>query len=41
MEGAHPVSPPNLLRLSIGLEDVEDLFADLDKALRAGCNIVE
>ncbi|AOT58737.1 hypothetical protein K701_11395 [Streptomyces fradiae ATCC 10745 = DSM 40063] len=26
---------PNLLRLSVGLEDVEDLKADLDRALRA------
>jgi cystathionine gamma-synthase len=27
--------PPGLLRLSAGLEDVEDLWADLDQALRA------
>jgi cystathionine gamma-synthase len=26
--------PPGLLRLSVGLEDVEDLWADLDQALR-------
>ena len=25
----------NLIRLSVGLEDVEDLIADLDQALRA------
>jgi cystathionine beta-lyase/cystathionine gamma-synthase len=28
--------PPGLLRLSVGLEDVEDLWADLDQALAAG-----
>jgi cystathionine gamma-synthase len=27
--------PPNLLRLSVGLEDVEDLWADLEQALSA------
>ena len=27
--------PPNLLRMSVGLEDVEELWADLDQALRA------
>jgi cystathionine gamma-synthase len=27
---------PNLLRLSVGLEDVEDLWADLDQALSGG-----
>ncbi|WP_437711675.1 aminotransferase class I/II-fold pyridoxal phosphate-dependent enzyme [Sorangium sp. So ce448] len=26
--------PPSLLRLSVGIEDVEDLWADLDQALR-------
>jgi cystathionine gamma-synthase len=25
--------PPNLLRLSVGLEDVDDLWADLAQAL--------
>ena len=35
MEGAYPVSPPNLLRISVGLEDVDDLFTDLDAALSA------
>ncbi|MER3546879.1 MAG: cystathionine gamma-synthase, partial [Rhodanobacteraceae bacterium] len=29
VEGAHPVSPQNLLRLSVGLEDTDDLVADL------------
>ncbi len=33
IEGAHAVSPGNLLRLSVGLEDVDDLIADLDRAL--------
>jgi cystathionine gamma-synthase len=26
--------PSDLIRLSVGLEDVEDLIADLDQALR-------
>lgn len=34
VEGPMPVSPPNLLRLSIGLEHHEDLIADLEQALR-------
>jgi cystathionine gamma-synthase len=33
-EGAHTISPPDLLRLSIGIEDVEDLWSDLDTAIR-------
>lgn len=33
VEGAHPVSPQNLLRLSVGLEDADDLIADLRQAL--------
>ena len=33
VEGAHPVSPQNLLRLSVGLEDADDLIADLAQAL--------
>jgi cystathionine gamma-synthase len=28
--------PPSLLRLSVGIEDIEDLWRDLDSALRAG-----
>ena len=28
--------PPSLLRLSVGIEGVEDLWADLDRALRVG-----
>ncbi len=33
MEGPHTRTPPNLLRLSIGLENPADLVADLDQAL--------
>lgn len=33
VEGAHPVSPQNLLRLSVGLEDADDLIADWKQAL--------
>jgi cystathionine gamma-synthase len=33
MEGPHSRTPPNLLRLSIGLEHPADLIADLDQAL--------
>lgn len=33
IEGAHSLTPPNLLRLSIGLEHVDDLIGDLDRAL--------
>ncbi len=35
VEGAHPVSPQNLLRLSVGLEHPDDLIADLAQALDA------
>jgi len=35
IEGPHSVTPRNLLRLSVGLEHVDDLIADLDSALRA------
>jgi cystathionine gamma-synthase len=34
VEGAGSPCPPDLLRLSVGLEDPEDLYADLDQALR-------
>ena len=34
VEGAHPFSPQNLLRISVGLEHVDDLIADLAQALR-------
>jgi cystathionine gamma-synthase len=33
--GEHAL-PPGLLRLSVGIEDVEDLWRDLDAALRSG-----
>ncbi len=32
-EGSHPVSPENLLRISIGIESVEDLIEDFAAAL--------
>jgi cystathionine gamma-synthase len=35
VEGKGSPCPPDLLRLSVGLEDAEDLYADLDRALRA------
>ena len=33
IEGPHSVTPPNLLRLSVGLEHSDDLIADLEQAL--------
>lgn len=33
--GESPLVPEQLLRLSVGIEDVEDLWADLDQALRS------
>ena len=33
IEGVHSLSPPDLLRLAIGLEDTDALIADLDAAL--------
>jgi cystathionine gamma-synthase len=35
VEGPASPCPPDLLRLSVGLEDVDDLYNDLDRALRA------
>ena len=35
VEGAGSPCPPDLLRLSTGIEDVDDLFRDLDQALTA------
>jgi cystathionine gamma-synthase len=32
-EGPHTTTPQNLLRMSVGLENAEDLIADLDQAL--------
>lgn len=34
VEGAHTLTPQNLLRLSVGLEHVDDLIADLQHALQ-------
>lgn len=34
-EGENPSSPQNLLRMSVGLEHIDDLIADLEQALRA------
>ncbi|WP_186419156.1 aminotransferase class V-fold PLP-dependent enzyme [Bosea sp. CS1GBMeth4] len=36
IEGAGSPCPPDLLRLSTGIEDVDDLYGDLDQALKAG-----
>lgn len=36
IEGPGTPCPPDLLRLSTGIEDVEDLYRDLDEALKAG-----
>ena len=36
IEGIGSPCPPDLLRLSTGIEDVDDLYGDLDRALRAG-----
>ena len=33
VEGSNPVSPQNLIRMSVGLEHVDDLLADLEQAL--------
>jgi cystathionine gamma-synthase len=35
VEGAHSPTPPDLLRLSVGIEDAGDLIADLEQALGA------
>jgi cystathionine gamma-synthase len=32
-EGVHSVSPPNLLRISVGVENIDDLIADFEQAL--------
>ncbi|KMO39566.1 cystathionine gamma-synthase [Methylobacterium tarhaniae] len=36
IEGPSTPCPPDLLRLSVGIEDADDLYADLDQALRQG-----
>ena len=38
IEGASSPCPPDLLRLSVGVEDVDDLYADLDAALHGACD---
>ncbi len=35
IEGPGSPCPPDLLRLSTGIEDIDDLYADLDQALKA------
>ena len=35
IEGPATPCPPDLLRLSVGIEDADDLYADLDQALRS------
>ncbi len=40
VEGPDSPCPADLLRLSVGIEDVEDLFTDLDKAMRSGCPMI-
>ncbi|MDP4024597.1 aminotransferase class V-fold PLP-dependent enzyme [Methylobacterium sp. NEAU 140] len=39
VEGPGSPCPPDLLRLSAGVEDVDDLFRDLDAALRAAHDV--
>jgi cystathionine gamma-synthase len=34
VEGEGTPCPPDILRLSVGIEDPDDLYADLDQALR-------
>ncbi len=36
IEGPSSPCPPDLLRISVGVEDADDLFADLDAALNGG-----
>jgi cystathionine gamma-synthase len=35
VEGPDPVSPQNLLRISVGLEHVDDLIGDFEQAMSA------
>jgi cystathionine gamma-synthase len=34
VEGPQSTTPPDLLRMSVGLEDVDDLIEDVEQALR-------
>jgi len=36
VEGPYSRTPPNLIRLSVGLEHPDDLIADLERALEEG-----
>ncbi|TAJ29682.1 PLP-dependent transferase, partial [Bosea sp. (in: a-proteobacteria)] len=36
IEGPGTPCPADLLRLSTGIEDIDDLYDDLDQALKAG-----
>jgi cystathionine gamma-synthase len=38
IEGPETPCPPDLLRLSVGVEDGDDLYNDLDQALRRAHN---
>ena len=40
MEGGGPSCPDDLRRLSVGIEDPDDLWTDLDRALRAAAMFV-
>lgn len=35
-EGVHSMSPPNLLRVSVGIENIDDLIHDFEQALKSG-----
>lgn len=35
VEGIHSVSPPNLLRISVGIENIEDLLHDFEQSFHA------
>jgi cystathionine beta-lyase len=39
--GALRELPSDLVRISVGIEDVEDLIADLDQALASGKSLVQ
>ena len=39
IEGPGTPCPPDLLRLSVGVEEKDDLFDDLDQALRRAHNV--
>ena len=41
IEGADSPCPPDLLRLSAGIEDVEDLWRDIDQALKGAFSLMK